>query len=141
MFHTPRLFSAVFRLSQAVPGLGAEPVEGVPRRLRARGLARCPRFLEGIESLCWTHFTPPMRTHLHHMSRQINRDVGPVTWLAPGPAAGLATLQTFVETRLKDFGDKRNDPNNDCLSNLSPYLHFGQVRRPPMVVSHSNSFG
>ena len=74
------------------------------------------------------------------MSRQINRDVGPVTWLAPGPAAGLATLQSFVETRLKDFGDKRNDPNNDCLSNLSPYLHFGQVRRPPVVVSHSNSF-
>ena len=70
---------------------------------------------------------------------QINRDVGPVTWLAPGPAAGLATLQSFVETRLKDFGDKRNDPNNDCLSNLSPYLHFGQVRRLPVVVSHSSS--
>lgn len=60
-------------------------------------------------------------------SLQINRSVGKIDWLAPGTAAGLQTLQSFIDTRLKDYADKRNDPNNELLSNMSPYFHFGQV--------------
>ena len=57
----------------------------------------------------------------------IDRTVGPVSWLTPGTAAGLQTLHQFLEHKLKGYGEKRNDPNQDLASNLSPYLHFGQV--------------
>ncbi|KAJ1634834.1 hypothetical protein T492DRAFT_864516, partial [Pavlovales sp. CCMP2436] len=32
----------------------------------------------------------------------------------------------FVKERLRLFGAKRNDPNIEALSDLSPYLHYGQ---------------
>jgi deoxyribodipyrimidine photolyase len=30
-------------------------------------------------------------------------------------------LKSFVEDRVKIYADKRNDPNADALSNLSPW--------------------
>lgn len=36
-------------------------------------------------------------------------------------------LEHFLEHKLKGYAEKRNDPNQDLASNLSPYLHFGQV--------------
>eukprot|EP00199_Chlamydomonas_sp_CCMP681_P000338 CAMPEP_0119109788 /NCGR_PEP_ID=MMETSP1180-20130426/23390_1 /TAXON_ID=3052 ORGANISM="Chlamydomonas cf sp, Strain CCMP681" /NCGR_SAMPLE_ID=MMETSP1180 /ASSEMBLY_ACC=CAM_ASM_000741 /LENGTH=574 /DNA_ID=CAMNT_0007095753 /DNA_START=105 /DNA_END=1829 /DNA_ORIENTATION=- len=54
-----------------------------------------------------------------------------VTWLKPGEAAARAGLDGpggFLNPdRLKRYADKRNDPNVQALSNLSPYLHYGQL--------------
>jgi deoxyribodipyrimidine photo-lyase len=36
-------------------------------------------------------------------------------------------LNDFVENRLPDYAADRNNPNVDGQSNLSPYLHFGQI--------------
>ncbi len=36
-------------------------------------------------------------------------------------------LREFVEKRLNNYADQRNDPNAHAASNLSPYLHFGQI--------------
>ncbi len=36
-------------------------------------------------------------------------------------------LSEFIEQKLDRFADDRNDPNLDCVSHLSPYLHFGQI--------------
>ncbi len=36
-------------------------------------------------------------------------------------------MRTFIQKKLSGFGDFRNDPSKDFLSNLSPYLHFGQI--------------
>jgi len=60
-------------------------------------------------------------------SLEVDRAVGEVRWLRPGMAAAESVLQDFCDTRLKIFGDKRNDPNEAALSNLSPYFHFGQL--------------
>ena len=40
-------------------------------------------------------------------------------------------LEHFLEHKLKGYAEKRNDPNQDLASNLSPYLHFGQVGAYP----------
>ncbi len=45
----------------------------------------------------------------------------------PGETAALKTLQNFITTRFKGYASNRNNPTIDGLSNLSPYLHFGQV--------------
>eukprot|EP01063_Lacrimia_lanifica_P003248 TRINITY_DN11726_c0_g1_i1.p1 TRINITY_DN11726_c0_g1~~TRINITY_DN11726_c0_g1_i1.p1 ORF type:complete len:568 (+),score=174.60 TRINITY_DN11726_c0_g1_i1:59-1705(+) len=52
--------------------------------------------------------------------------VPPVTWLAPGEGAAHKHLAAFVAQRLKGYGG-RNDPNAGAQSDLSPYLHFGQL--------------
>ncbi len=60
-------------------------------------------------------------------SLKINFEVKEVTWLLPGEKAALDTMNLFFSEKLKDYNENRNDPNNDALSNISPYLHFGQI--------------
>ncbi len=36
-------------------------------------------------------------------------------------------LNQFIERRLRDYADRRNDPGGTCYSDLSPYIHFGQI--------------
>ena len=50
-----------------------------------------------------------------------------VSWIQPGEAAGAKTLGLFLKNRLERYSQKRNDPTLDGQSDLSPYLHFGQV--------------
>ena len=59
----------------------------------------------------------------------INTDtaVPPVDWIRPGEKAAGRMLQRFIRQKLSGYSEKRNDPTLDGQSNLSPYLHFGQV--------------
>ena len=59
-------------------------------------------------------------------SLQFDGSVGEVAWAAAGNAAGMATLESFIDVRLKYFATHRNDPNSDALSQLSPWLRFGK---------------
>eukprot|EP00596_Hydrurales_sp_CCMP1899_P002020 CAMPEP_0119053944 /NCGR_PEP_ID=MMETSP1177-20130426/74747_1 /TAXON_ID=2985 /ORGANISM="Ochromonas sp, Strain CCMP1899" /LENGTH=508 /DNA_ID=CAMNT_0007034029 /DNA_START=134 /DNA_END=1660 /DNA_ORIENTATION=- len=65
---------------------------------------------------------------------EIDRTVLPVTWLQPGERAAFEMLQSFIDVRLKDYGSKRNDPNSNNLSNLSPYLHYGHISVQKLVI-------
>ncbi len=62
-------------------------------------------------------------------------DISPVTWLRAGEGEADTRLALFVEKKLDRFGDLRNDPSQDYLSNLSPYLHFGQLS--PVVAARA----
>ncbi len=45
----------------------------------------------------------------------------------PGEKNARKVIKDFIKTKLEDYASKRNDPNADLQSNLSPYLHFGQI--------------
>ena len=45
----------------------------------------------------------------------------------PGEKAARAELNNFIDSRLDDYAETRNNPNTDGQSNLSPYLHYGQI--------------
>jgi deoxyribodipyrimidine photo-lyase len=60
-------------------------------------------------------------------SLEIDRRVKSVDTFMPGTKAALDVLHSFIRSRLHHFAAKRNDPNAKHLSNLSPYLHFGQI--------------
>eukprot|EP00981_Chlorochromonas_danica_P002635 scaffold510_cov179-Ochromonas_danica.AAC.7 len=64
----------------------------------------------------------------------INREVLPITWLQPGRQGGEEIFQRFVNERLHNYGNGRNDPNNTLLSDLSPYLHFGQLSMQSLLL-------
>lgn len=44
-----------------------------------------------------------------------------------GRNAGLIQLKKFIEKSLPYYFEKKNDPNFEVTSNLSAYLHFGQI--------------
>ena len=72
-------------------------------------------------------------------SLRVDMDVAEVNWLRPGEEGARAMLREFLDHRLEQY-EQRNDPNADVLSNLSPYLHFGQIsaQRVALEVMNSN---
>jgi deoxyribodipyrimidine photo-lyase len=50
-----------------------------------------------------------------------------VEWIKPGERAAYRTMQDFFKNKLPLYDKQRNDPVKDEQSNLSPYLHFGQI--------------
>jgi deoxyribodipyrimidine photo-lyase len=57
----------------------------------------------------------------------IDREVKPVTRFRGGAGEASRYLDDFVAHKLDRYAEARNDPNGDPLSNMSPYLHFGQI--------------
>jgi len=51
----------------------------------------------------------------------------PVTYPPPGPAAARQALAAFLDRGLAAYDTARNDPTRAGQSDLSPYLHFGQI--------------
>mgnify|MGYP000642787670 CR=1 FL=1 len=50
-----------------------------------------------------------------------------VQWIKPGADNALETLDMFIKNKLSHYAEFRNNPTLDYQSNLSPYLHFGQI--------------
>ncbi|GFT28683.1 deoxyribodipyrimidine photo-lyase [Trichonephila clavipes] len=75
---------------------------------------------------------------------EVNMDVKEVAWAKPGTTAGLLQISEFCKKRLKGFGDLRNDPTKNNLSNLSPWFHFGQIsvqRAILTVLKYKSKYG
>jgi deoxyribodipyrimidine photo-lyase len=60
-------------------------------------------------------------------SLKVNQEVKEVNWLKPGETAALEMLEDFIKNRFENYYLLRNDPTKEGQSNLSPYLHFGQI--------------
>jgi deoxyribodipyrimidine photo-lyase len=56
-----------------------------------------------------------------------DRSVPQVDWLESGQRAAHQILDRFIAHKLSAYDQRRNDPNKDGQSHLSPYLHFGQI--------------
>jgi len=62
-----------------------------------------------------------------YKSLKANREVEEIEWLKPGEKEAKRILKNFIKHELSDYDHGRNDPNRDAQSNLSPYLHFGEI--------------
>jgi len=60
-------------------------------------------------------------------SLKIDQTVEAVDWLKPGEKAAGQILNQFIKYKLSNYDEQRNDPLSEMTSNLSPYLHFGQI--------------
>lgn len=65
--------------------------------------------------------------HSVYNSLDVNKKIKAVSWIKPGEKAAHKTLKNFIETKFDKYAETKNDPNANMLSNLSPYLHFGQI--------------
>jgi deoxyribodipyrimidine photo-lyase len=57
----------------------------------------------------------------------LNHLVKPSSRFHGGTAHALRFLRRFIQQKLPLFSELRNDPSKDYCSDMSPYLHFGQI--------------
>ncbi|MGM0454308.1 MAG: deoxyribodipyrimidine photo-lyase [Thermodesulfobacteriota bacterium] len=57
----------------------------------------------------------------------LDASVAPVADFPGGPDAAEKRLSRFIGKQLADYNMLRNDPSVNCQSDMSPYLHFGQI--------------
>jgi deoxyribodipyrimidine photo-lyase len=70
---------------------------------------------------------------------KVDSNVLEAGWIKPGEKAAQQTVHHFVEHKLSGYDIKRNDPSQDGQSNLSPYLHFGQISAQRVVIEIKRS--
>jgi deoxyribodipyrimidine photo-lyase len=58
---------------------------------------------------------------------RIDRSVKRVTSFRGGTREAKKHLHVFLRDKLDHFAELRNDPTVDFLSQMSPYMHFGQI--------------
>jgi len=58
---------------------------------------------------------------------KVDFSVTEVNWIKPDEKEARKCLGEFILEKLDKYNDERNDPTKNGQSNLSPYLHFGQI--------------
>jgi deoxyribodipyrimidine photo-lyase len=67
-------------------------------------------------------------------SLKIDREVKEVDWIKPGSKNAIDALEYFLNNNFDLYNKFRNDPALEGQSNLSPYLHFGQISAQRIVL-------
>jgi deoxyribodipyrimidine photo-lyase len=62
----------------------------------------------------------------------IDHSVQPIDWKG-GRSAALGMMGQFIKDGLKVYDEKRNDPDEEKTSHLSPWLHFGKISEYEIV--------
>lgn len=130
-----------------VPVWTASPKQEVgARTLRPKIQRLLPEFLTEFpvvveETTAWPNRVPPTDWAAVRAQLQVDKSVGPVSWIKPGEAAAHQALTTFIQQKLPHYHQRRNDPTLDGQSELSPYLHFGQLsaQRVALAVEQSDA--
>ncbi|KAJ8917474.1 hypothetical protein NQ315_005521 [Exocentrus adspersus] len=115
--------------------VSSEKQEGMAKFLRPKLTKKLPEYLTGFPDVCKHKYSGLLKTDqiLENIDDAfINYsptfDVPEVQWgEGPGAEAGLSMLHSFIVSNLRYYGINSNDPSKDCTSNLSPWLHFGQI--------------
>ena len=72
-------------------------------------------------------------------SLTVDRTVTEVSGFKPGERAASELLGDFLANKLPRYPERRNDPNQDGQSHLSPYLHFGQISAQRIALAVEDS--
>ncbi|MGD0827885.1 MAG: deoxyribodipyrimidine photo-lyase [Desulfobaccales bacterium] len=100
--------------------------------LRPKIRRALPEFLDEFprlqkQEVAWREPSAPIDWQGVLAGLTVDRAVPEVNGFKPGERAAWAVLEDFLENKLSFYPEGRNDPTQDGQSNLSPYLHFGQI--------------
>ncbi len=113
--------------------IASQKREYAARTFRPKFHKLLPDYIEGLPNLKKHAVDPPeglvpmpgADTLLDEL--KVGKSVAEVDWPRPGRAAGRRMLRTFIEQGLVGYSQNSRDPTAGAESNLSPYLHFGQI--------------
>lgn len=113
--------------------LASDKQEYAARTLRSKLHRRAAEFLVApakLERHPMRYDTAPKGLSFASLHRQVvsqQRSNGTRPPQQAGERAALAELRSFINERLSGYATGRNDPLKDQLSDLSPYLHYGNI--------------
>jgi len=73
-------------------------------------------------------------TQKFYANSKIDTSVGDLDWAKPGHQAAQEMMYSFIADRLIMYKDKRNDPNHNAISNLSPWINHGMISAQRVVL-------
>ena len=79
------------------------------------------------QKVAWAHEVPSIDWEGLKADSGIDARAPAVGRITAGEKAGRRALNRFLDERLHRYADESNDPNAVVISDLSPYLHFGQL--------------
>lgn len=104
------------------------------RTLRPKIHHHLPQYLQGDvplkkhpHSFSGTLHSEPLAKTIELISKKYPSNGTDVSRFKPGEKAAQKALKDYIANRLKGYAAQRNDPSKDSLSELSPYLHYGQL--------------
>ncbi len=104
-----------------------------------------PEFLDEFPKLkrlkTYKMNSPKMNWDALYKTLKIDSSIKPVKNFIPGEKAANRILKKFIEDKLDNYAEDRNDPNKNVLSNISPYLHFGQISAQRVALIFNNFNG
>jgi deoxyribodipyrimidine photo-lyase len=110
--------------------------EYAARTLRPKIHRCCPEFLHEIAAgepskstlrLAFRDELDPADPAAVLKSLDVDRNVGPVARFRGGTAEARRRLAHFLRYKLEGYDSGRSEPADAYVSELSPYLHFGQI--------------
>lgn len=111
--------------------------EYAARTLRPRIERLLPDFAQPLEAhavnISSTHLPLSLTpfaiedTHAALNLLHVDKTVKPYTRVLGGTSQAESLLREFIGNKLHRYAAQKNDPGYDATSNLSPYLHFGQI--------------
>ena len=117
-----------------VPAKLLEKEQFAARTIRPRIQGRLKEFLQPVGNrTVRVPWKDDRRIESLSVSRELtdrlhlNGSISPTDKFHGGMDAALTVLRRFIRDRLGDYADGRNHPETDATSQLSPYLHFGQI--------------
>lgn len=109
----------------------SDKVEFAAYTIRPKIKRLLPVFLDQFPKLEKLDYTTDTPTEIHwstlYNQLKIDETVYPIDSFIPGESAANDLFTNFIENKLQNYSDQRNDPNKEALSNISPYLHFGHI--------------
>ena len=114
----------------------SDKVEFAARTIRPKLRKAWPKFLGGLSKtkmktsslpLAVTGDCDPRDIDQVLGTLSIDRSVARVSRFRGGTQEARKHLQRFLRSALEGYQNARNDPASPQCSNLSPYLHFGQI--------------
>jgi deoxyribodipyrimidine photo-lyase len=117
------------------------------QHMRAHLAAALPKFLVASKHPKPLHeFHKPKSLHTDSLAcditigfKDLDRSVDPVDTFTGGTLAAMKRLREFVNHGLKEYAEKRNHPEIDGTSRLSPYLHFGNISPITIALAVENA--
>jgi len=104
------------------------------RTIRPKIQALLPKFLKPLKNLSarvpWRHpgGLHSLESGVESLEKlSLDRSTAPVSTYIGGSAAAHRALARFLRGRLAGYAARRNKPEIDGTSQLSPYLHFGHL--------------
>lgn len=99
--------------------------------LRPKISRRLQEFLTQFPAVQYHPFPWKEKSTVHweliESSLKLEKERNPVNWIKPGEMAGREALNEFIRERLAEYHEQRNNPTLRGQSDLSPYIHFGQI--------------